>query len=343
MEKIFKYKPNEAISFTLHTKQRVAIQNESGNDAVLDIKMPASAPIAKVFGNWVIEFWGNTVTMRETTFFEPITDCISFSFQEQKIDMEISGAGLQENLKNAESLSVYPSSEGKIKVILKKSEAPQPGHQTPEEGKKEIEALKKELSETKKEIIKLHEIIEKNLLSEISAQNEIFDSLKKNEQNIIEQLSDIQAHTDELNKSISEKQTQLQAKEQEKARLYEELSNLEKKEEFLTLDCDTASEQIKEMDTRVHLDSDTLTLLEDDSILKQGSVSKTLTKMEKEIEAVEKRIALILNFRAKFNNTVENAILSGDGTISNSEESGGASNGDREGTPSENTTAAESN
>ena len=49
--------------------------------------------------------------------------------------------------------------------------------------------------------------------------------------------------------------------------------------------------------------------------------------MEKEIKAVEKRMALILKFRANFTKAVDEAILNGNGTITSDEESGGIVNG----------------
>ena len=106
---------------------------------------------------------------------------------------------------------------------------------------------------------------------------------------------------------------------------------------MVELDCDAAKKQAEELKTHIHLDAETVALLEEGDRLKHGTVSKTLEEMDREIEKAEKRIAFILKFRSKFNQIVEDAIFSGDGTILAGDEAGGITDGVGSTTPSENT------
>ena len=99
-----------------------------------------------------------------------------------------------------------------------------------------------------------------------------------------------------------------------------EIRELYIQKEFLDLDCEAAEEELQELRTQVDLDSDTLALMDDGIVLKGGTVTATLTEVSKNMKDVEKRIASIIRFRTRFNDVVEEAIFSGDGTVLNSEE-----------------------
>ena len=114
--------------------------------------------------------------------------------------------------------------------------------------------------------------------------------------------------------------SEVNTKQTEAERLREQIVSLDAQREFTELDCESAASRLDAVRTQVNLDKDTLSLIEDDSFLKHKSISKALDEMEKKIQSVEKRIALIIKFRTKYNNAVESAIFTGNGEVLNTDE-----------------------
>ena len=110
--------------------------------------------------------------------------------------------------------------------------------------------------------------------------------------------------------------------------------------ELVDLDCEAARAETEELRERLHADADALALLEDDLHLRRGTVSDSLPELERELGLVETRIERILEYRMRLNQTVEDAILNGDGTIRTDDETGGDADGDGDGTAPENPGAA---
>ena len=104
--------------------------------------------------------------------------------------------------------------------------------------------------------------------------------------------------------------------------LQDQLAGLQAQEETTNLDCDQAARELEALRTRLQLNGDIVALTED-RWLKNNSVSDTLKETGKKLDAVEKRIGLILNARELYNSAVQSAVLlTGDGTLSAADESG---------------------
>lgn len=175
------------------------------------------------------------------------------------------------------------------------------------------------------------------LSSENQSKQQALETLDAEIESLRKASQDTDAQIAEANRAIEDVHAKIRSGKDELNGLQEQLSELNVQREVVELDCDAAKEQLEELKTHVSLDAETVALLEEGDKLKHGTVSKTLEEMESEIEKAEKRIAFILKFRSKFNQIVEDAIFSGDGTISAGEEAGGIADGVGSTTPSENT------
>lgn len=175
------------------------------------------------------------------------------------------------------------------------------------------------------------------LTSENQSKQQALETLDAEIESLRKASQDMDAQIAEANRIIEDVHAKIQSGKDELNGLQKQLSELNVQREVIELDCDAAKEQLEELKTHVRLDAETVALLGEGDRLKHGTVSKTLEEMDSEIEKAEKRIAFILKFRSKFNQVVEDAIFSGDGTISAGEEAGGIADGVGSTTPSENT------
>ena len=64
-------------------------------------------------------------------------------------------------------------------------------------------------------------------------------------------------------------------------------------------------------------------MLEDGVVLKYGTVTNSITELDKELEKVDERIALIIKLQTSYNTELQNSIDTGSGELSNTQESGG--------------------
>lgn len=175
------------------------------------------------------------------------------------------------------------------------------------------------------------------LTSENQSKQRALETLDAEIESLRKASQDTDAQIAEANRTIEDVRAKIQSGKDELNGLQKQLSELNVQREVIELDCDAAKEQLEELKTHVRLDAETVALLGEGDRLKHGTVSKTLEEVDSEIEKAEKRIAFILKFRSKFNQVVEDAIFSGDGTISAGEEAGGIADGVGSTTPSENT------
>lgn len=214
-----------------------------------------------------------------------------------------------------------------------------------------IRQLKEELEREKDTVKRLQEILAVRLddvMQTLTREKQILNSENQSKQQTLETLNDeigrlkkvsqdTEARIAETNSEINAANEGIRSGRDELTGLHEQLSKLNEQRELVELDCDAAKKQAEELKTHIHLDAETVALLEEGDRLKHGTVSKTLEEMDREIEKAEKRIAFILKFRSKFNQIVEDAIFSGDGTILAGDEAGGITDGVGSTTPSENT------
>ena len=165
------------------------------------------------------------------------------------------------------------------------------------------------------------------LTSENQSKQRALETLDAEIESLRKASQDTDAQIAEANRTIEDVRAKIQSGKDELNGLQKQLSELNVQREVIELDCDAAKEQLEELKTHVRLDAETVALLGEGDRLKHGTVSKTLEEVDSEIEKAEKRIAFILKFRSKFNQVVEDAIFSGDGTISAGEEAGGIADG----------------
>ena len=150
--------------------------------------------------------------------------------------------------------------------------------------------------------------------------------------------ADLQKKLDELNElaeKIQKCKNTAEEKEREAEEHKTELVEWEGIAEAKTLDCGEAERKLEELKARCGDDDTVKALLEEEPFfgsLEKNSISKTMERIQKELEAVEKRLGLILTIREKINVKVQETILLGsDGQISLAEEMGGNVNGDGSG------------
>ena len=114
-------------------------------------------------------------------------------------------------------------------------------------------------------------------------------------------------------------ESEIVAFDEKKRELEEQLDALNAHRDVLELDCDEAQRTLENLTARYELDEATVSLMEDDTLLRKKSVSKAFDEVQKMLEAIERRIALIVNFKTKFDGDVGD-IHSGDGYVSVSSE-----------------------
>ena len=344
MDRIVSYTPGSIISFEPNTNQRVAIQSSRNLAPVIDLQFPVTVPYARLVGRWIIECKNNTIYLRENNSTAQ-DDRIRISFQQPDISVRVNYiAEGNENLliHKVRMIDVYPREVGQLKVQTSEVnsstspsdlEIPQP---TPTDNAT-VERLRTELEREKTTSKHLQDIISARLDDMLRLANENRQFLSDENQNKLQTASTLNGEVDRLtreaeginqriddmNSNLIDLRRNIQDRKDETTRLQAQLDELSAQKELVDLDCDEASAQLAELKQHLNLDADTLELLEDGYRLKHGTISKSLSEMEKEIAKVEKRIAFILKFRTKFNHVVEDAIFNGDGTILTSDETGG--------------------
>lgn len=347
MDRIVSYTPGSIINFELNTNQRVAIQSSRNLAPVIDLQFPVTVPYARLVGRWIIECKNNTIYLRENNSTAQ-DDRIRISFQQPDISVRVNYiAEGNENLliHKVRMIDVYPREVGQLKVQtseVNSSASPSDSETTrrPQPTSTDnatVERLRTELEREKTTSKHLQDIISARLDDMLRLANENRQFLSDENQNKLQTASTLNGEVDRLtreaeginqriddmNSNLIDLRRNIQNRKDETTRLQAQLDELSAQKELVDLDCDEVSAQLAELKQHLNLDADTLELLEDGYRLKHGTISKSLSEMEKEIAKVEKRIAFILKFRTKFNHVVEDAIFNGDGTILTSDETGG--------------------
>lgn len=351
MDRVILYDPGTIIRFELQTNQRVAIQSSNNLASVMDLKFPVEEPYARLVGRWIIECRNHMIFMRENGSAE-WDDCMVISFQQSRVDVNVESFSAEGNktscFQSVNRIDVYPREVGKIKIqtreqpskaaeyeeaCLKEENSGPAVMQTEETLERQLRSdLEQEKTVAKhlQEIIdskldKMMQAAEKNnqyLSAESKSKLQELEELNREEDSREQELQEIVTQIDEANQRIEARNAKIQAQKDILDNIQSQLDELNSQQELVELDCDAAQAQLEEMKARMGADADTLVLLENGCQLKHGTISKALDEMNKEIEKVEKRIAFILKFRTKFNQTIEDAIFSGDGTILTSDETG---------------------
>lgn len=356
MDRIVLYDPGTIIRFELRTNQRVAIQSSNNLAPVMDLKFPVGEPYARLVGRWIIECKNRMIFMRENGSTEK-DDCMVISFQQSCISVNVECSSAEGNtssyFKSVNRIDVYPREVGKIKIQTREQPSEVVGYeeaclreqntglaitQTEEtlvrqlrsdlEQEKAVAKHLKEIIDSKlDEILQVAEKNKQHLSSENKSKLQALEALNSEDDFLEQESREIAMQIDEVNQRIEARNAKIREQKDILGNIQNQLEELKIQQELVEIDCDAAQAQLEEMNARVGADTDTSVLLENGYQLKHGTISKALEEMNKEIEKVEKRIVFILKFRTKFNQTVEDAIFSGDGTILTSDETGENSDG----------------
>lgn len=314
MKKMIEYNSSAIIKLQLKTSQRIAVQSADNLAPLLDLKFPLQESVARLMGKWIVECSRDTVLLRETDS-QVREDSIVVSFQERYIDVELSCESPEgtymEFLERVSRIEVLPRKAGLIKVEM------QPEMVRPEDT---ILYLQKILDTSFEGMVRTAREHIDCLSDSNRATLELLEELLKEEETLTLEVNTNQAAAEAAQQKNMELKEQIEIQQQEKEAMDAEIQELRIKKEFLDLDCEAATEELEDLRMQLDLDSDTLALMEDGITLKGGTVTATLPEIGNDIKDVEKRIASIIRFRTKFNDVVEDAIFSGDGTILSSEE-----------------------
>lgn len=231
----------------------------------------------------------------------------------------------QQDTQNAEKLAALEKKAAELEKKNKKLE----------KEKKELEKSRKELCQEMESVketnASLQTALEKRVEDHIGNLSRIQDRLSESLSNKLEEATKAEALCRQKQEEIQnteQERNQLRNREESLNRdleqLQEELEGLRSTEELRTLDCEKARAELKELGEQLAYDEDTMMLMSQESFLKFNSVNATIEEVHKKLEAIEKRMGLIISIREKINNTVQDAIvLAGDGRIPAEAETGG--------------------
>lgn len=352
-EKIMKYQRNSLISFHIRADQSVDIQSvKTKKHTEINFPIDHDQAQAEIWGKWVIEYRDSNLYLFENNRNLP-NDTLQILFQGQNSEIVITyqeeedACESTEKFNSVEKIELFPGKVGKLRITLLDTPENRLAASTWSINFISSEEHTKMITEKDRTIAKLNtQVSELNaqitavstqLQRLISCQLDAFladleacvhDLLSSNKEKL-KLLKDIKNQKEQLDKDnescctemkgIKTNIEELKKKQEELLREREQLNGVE---EVLTLDCTEKQEEIRELKQQADLDKETIELLEDDRLLKKNSVAKTIENIEKELEAVERRIGLIIKIKETIGNKVQNTVLSGDGTISSEEEAG---------------------
>lgn len=347
MEKIITYKGGDFIEVFPHStegcfgRKRGVIQRQGDAHPVLDISR-AMKPTAILVGHWIVE-WDNFFIRLRENIRDGNDEVITISFEEPLGDVTLILGGGSESFHRVSRIEIYPSGVNQIKVQTA-DDSPEVQPDIPQstplppagEQQAQIERLQGELEREQATSRSLQGIVSAKMeellgilnqnSAALSADNlfkrQRLETLQQEVDRLQQEAEGTGRQIDEANRKVQSKSRELLSRKEELEALKVRLGDLEEQKEVAELDCEAAQAQLEEIKAHLQLDQETIDLLEDGYQLKHGSISKTLAEAAKELEIAEKKIAFILKLRERFNNSVDDAILCGDGTIPASEEIG---------------------
>lgn len=347
MEKSINYKKGTPIIVQINTKKKVALQSMKKKFTTINVKLPVDEPFSRLEGRWLIEFIGDSIHLLEV---EKNTedDALVISCEQANVEAEVTCTSAAETRKSTwehfNMLEVYPGAVAAIKIVqpdaVEQPASPSreldaqvvhPGAAAVSNG--ETERLKKENAALAAALEKQKQLLSEALASREDALLREKDALSGVQRSQLESIEDqkeairqlngqIAGNRAELKKLRSRKSTlesEIVAFDEKKRELEEQLDALNAHRDVLELDCDEAQRTLENLTARYELDEATVSLMEDDTLLRKKSVSKAFDEVQKMLEAIERRIALIVNFKTKFDGDVGD-IHSGDGYVSVSSE-----------------------
>ena len=340
MEKSINYKKGTPIIVRIITEKKVALQSMKKKFPVINVRFPVDEPFSRLEGSWLIEFIGDSIHLLEV---EKNTedDALVISCEQANTEAEVTCTDAAETRKSIRErfnmIKVFPGTVAEIKITMPDdvdrptSPSREPSTQVAHPGtatvsnseterlKKENEALAAALEKQKKLLSEALASKENALLREkdelSSEQRRQLESIEKQKEairQINKQIESNRAELETLGSRKSALESEIAAFDAKKRALEEQLDALDARRDVRELDCDEAQRTLENLTSRYELDEATVSLMEDDMLLRKKSVSKAFDEVQKMLEAIERRIALIVNFKTKFDGDVGD-IHSGDG------------------------------
>lgn len=309
MKRKIKYDSNSIIKIQIKTNQAVVIKNQKDEKIVFQTTFPNQKQEARVVGRWIVECDKAAVYLRENNSYAP-SGCIELEFQKKDGTVLLSyidgNKSKESNEGSVRRICVYPREIGEIS--LETTDSAKDKQTASYNNELEIQSLRLELEKERTNIRMLNEMLKMRLDEFAQKEQKQVEALNAENQRLFSTLN-------MYHETICSIESQIEQKGREKMRLEKELKTLDEQKEFLELDCDAARNQVNDLKEQVHLDSETISLIEGDLSLKKGTITKTIPYLQKEVEKIEKRIALIIKVRREFDKKVNKTIFSGDGFI----------------------------
>ena len=178
-----------------------------------------------------------------------------------------------------------------------------------------ITQLQSTLAEERQRTSALRGVAASNLDTALANARVTRDALSQDLRDRLASIDGVQHEIEDLTTQIGDARTRITELEQQRAELAAERERLEPIEEAHSLDCEQASAELEELRLRFGANNGTAELLQKDEFLSGNSVRKTLAKVTKELESIERRIGLIITYRESFLGEVQQSMVNGDGTL----------------------------
>ena len=331
----------------------VAVQGNPEADRT--IQMPTRQSIAWRSGRWLLEAIGGRILLRETgpqsgSFLQFV---LKGDGTKTKLQFTAPDGPFQETYPDLKQIVIGPREDARITLASeqiaeaeqdswKKTAPVSPSHKVPGTVYQRVQTLESE-NQALQALLNTH--LEKaaaaaeqhrqalsasgqetltriqDLKKQEQDQQKQLDAARQEEKTCQNQLMDLQQRTQAC-------ETSIRTLEEQQKSVWEELDRLTKIEQALqSTDVQDLQHQVEERRARLGLDEETLRLLEDDLLLKKGTISQGLTQADEVLEKAEERIALFIRLQEKFHTNVNATILGGNGTLSQKEEKGGRLHG----------------
>lgn len=181
---------------------------------------------------------------------------------------------------------------------------------------KQLAELNKQLQDERKGKAALQGVASSNLDQALDAAKKMRDSLEQAFKDRLAEIESVQREASELQAQANDAQKLLETANKRLADVRAEKERLEQQlEEIETLDLEQAQADLEEVRARFAANDETLQLMQTDEFLTANSASKTLEKITKELEGVERRIGLIITYRESFLGAVQQSMANSDGRL----------------------------
>lgn len=138
----------------------------------------------------------------------------------------------------------------------------------------------------------------------------------------------LQERTESLGEELRERIRRAEAEEARLNCLRQDLEAAKSMEEFRVLDIEQCERDLSELRLRLRWDEETAALMRNDIFFRGGTVNEALEKVRRALDDTEEQIRRVVQAREQFNRTVQDSILTGNGSVTSGERQGGANHGD---------------